>query len=144
MLSAVLWGQFKSDVVQQGLPQSSDLNQIHSQGSLFDPNRFSINHGFSMSLLSFGGQPMNISTYTNQMTYLLNENSWIQTDMALVMPSGVQSSLSGLGLQNNLFYRASLGYKPFSNVQINLSFEKMPAYYYRPNHHLKTYHRSIW
>ena len=129
MLSAVLWGQFKSDVVQQGLPQSSDLNQIHSQGSLFDPNRFSINHGFSMSLLSFGGQPMNIR---------------IQTDMALVMPSGVQSSLSGLGLQNNLFYRASLGYKPFSNVQINLSFEKMPAYYYRPNRHLKTYHRSIW
>lgn len=141
---AVLVGQFKSDIDQHRLPRTTGLNQTQTQGSLLDPNRFSMNHGFSMSLLSMGGQPMNINTYTNQMTYLLNNKTWVQTDVAFVMPSGPQGSFYNQGLQNNIYYRASLGYKPLSNMQINFSIEKMPTYYYRPNYSLSPFHRPVW
>jgi hypothetical protein len=97
-----------------------------------------------MSLMSMGGKSFNMNTYTNQMTYMISDKTWLQTDFAFVLPNGSPSTLPNQAIQNNLFYKASLGYQPFENLQFNLSIERMPAYQYRPNYTLNPFRRSIW
>lgn len=139
----IVSGQYKHDLAKPTMP---DLGLSPNVGdkSLLDPSRFAMQHGFSMSLMSMGGTSLNMNTYTNQMTYMISDKTWLQTDFAFVLPNGSPSTLPNQPIQNNLFYKASLGYQPFESIQFNLSIERMPTYQYRPNYILNPFHRSIW
>ncbi|MBT3217372.1 MAG: hypothetical protein HOD97_07195 [Candidatus Marinimicrobia bacterium] len=136
-------GQYKHDLAKPVMPNREVAGQTNNS-SLLDPSRFSMHHGFSMSLMSMGGKPLNMNTYTNQMTYMISDKTWIQTDIAFVLPNGSPTSLPNQSLQQNLFYRASLGYQPFENLQFNLSIERMPTYQNKPNYILNPFHRPVW
>lgn len=142
-LVAVAAGQFRHDLVKPAMP-GVGLSGNMAGKSLLDPSRFSMQHGFSMSLMSIGGTPLSMNTYSNQMTYMISDKTWLQTDFAFVLPNGSPSTLSNQNIQNNLFYRASLGYQPIENLQFNLSVERMPTYQFRPNYTLNPFHRPIW
>lgn len=143
LLLSIASGQFRHDIAKPTMPTIGPHGNS-SEYNLLDPSRFSMQHGFSISLMSLGGTPLSMNTYTNQMTYMISEKSWLQTDVAFVLPNGSPSTLPNQSFQNNLFYRASLGYQPIENLQFNLSVERMPTYQFRPNYTLNPFHRPVW
>ena len=55
--------------------------------SLFDPQRFDIQQGFSMSMMSMGNQPVSVAGYTNKITYWANNNLRLNASILLYQPS---------------------------------------------------------
>ena len=79
-------------------------NNIHGQldfsnMSLFDPQRFDIQQGFSMSMMSMGNQSVSVAGYTNKITYWANDNLRFNANILLYQPS--MNSFNHQGIQNN-------------------------------------------
>ena len=71
LLETPVMSQLRSNVPVNTLPVNTQgLSQVHNL-SIFDPNRFSINHSFGMSMMGFGGNSLTVGSYTNQMNYII-------------------------------------------------------------------------
>ena len=67
--------------------------------SLFDPQRFDIQQGFSMSMMSMGNQSVSVAGYTNKITYWANDNLKFNANILLYQPS--INSFNHHGIKNN-------------------------------------------
>jgi hypothetical protein len=125
LLTAVGFGQLKSDLNQY---QVSDL-LLKAPGTiepLFSPNRFSMNHSFSYSMMSTGAGTIGLGSYTNTMSFQLRPNLTLSTILTLSQPtlsSGMQTP--GLTL-DQVGYGAQLDFRPTKNTHFQFSFQKSP------------------
>ena len=120
--------QLRSDLPMKGLP-------INTRGlSIFDTNRFSINHSFGMSMTSFGGNSLSLGSYTNQMNYMIKDNMRLSTSFSLSSPMNGINPYANNGLGGTqIFYGASLDYQPTENLFVKFSMDNYPRYgYSRP------------
>ena len=132
ILATGLFGQLKSDLPL--ITPHSPLKSVASP-SWFDPQRFSMNHGFSISFMSGSGLApgsTSLSVYTNQMRYLVASNLVLISKIHLAQPGIMGASqLGGNNLQ--VYYQAGMDWQPFNNVRVHLGVSNLsPMRYYSP------------
>ena len=109
-------------------------NNLHGQldystMSLFDSDRFDIQQGFSMSMMTIGNQSVSVAGYSNNITYWANNNLRLNANILLYQPS--ISSLDPQGNQNNgprIALDAGLIYQPTKNTFLQINFKNLPNY----------------
>lgn len=127
------FGQFKGS----GFPEESIKEGIVSQQtgssifSFLNSDSFHMNHSYSLSYSSFGGQGLALGVYTNSMLFNLSNNFNIQVDASIVhspyssLGKNFSNSLAGIYLS-----RAAINYKPWDDVYISVQYQNVPNYYY--------------
>ena len=128
------FGQFRSDIPLTNIRES--IAGKTEFASLFDPNRYQMNHSFSMSFLSMNGAPVSVGAYTNSFSFAISPNMILNTQVSLVQPS-----MGGINNQGQLFYNVGLDYKVSENSLFSFKINNYPTYYQRSNqyYHLRGY-----
>ena len=125
LLSGVMIAQFRTELPVKSLP--TNLNgELDNQGSLFTPDRFDISHGFTMSMMSMGGQSVSLAGFTNRITYMAMDNLKLDANVTLFktqMPFQQQGSLMD---QLDVAYDAGITYQPTKNSFLQLRFQNIP------------------
>jgi hypothetical protein len=126
-LCAICVGQLRSSLPERTLPiNSQGLSQARIL-PIFDANRFNMNHSFDISMMSAGNQSMTMGAYTNQANYMLKENLLLSTQFSLASPMGGMNPYANNGLNGaQLYYAASLDYKPMKNLFLKFSMNNYP------------------
>ncbi len=125
LLTGVLSAQLRHQPV---VPSTTQRLRSVAGSSLLDPNRFSMNQGFSMSFMSGGGLSGGsggLSVYSNQVQYLLTDNLIISNQLYLVQPSmgGAQPGESNV----QAYFNTAINWRIFKNTQISLALSNMPT-----------------
>ena len=129
LLAGVAFAQFRMDAPVQSLP--TNLNgELDTQPalSLFDPARFDISHGFTMSMMSMGGQSVSLAGFTNRITYMAMDNLKLDANVTLFktqMPFQQQDPLMN---QLDLAYDAGITYQPTKNSFLQFRFQNIPQH----------------
>lgn len=113
-----------------------------------NPNNFSMNHNFNVSMMNTSTGSVSLTSYINTMSYRFSEKLNVSADVKVQYSPYVSSSL-GTGyassLQKNLsgifLSRASMNYRISDNAMINLEYRRLDEsdyynnfwdpYYYR-------------
>jgi len=125
---ATLPAQFKSDLLIGEIP--TNLNgELDSRPSLslFDPERFDMSYGLSMSMMSNGQNMYSLTGLTNRITYLVMDNLKIDANIILYksqMP--FQQNQDKFRNLLDIAYDAGITYKPTDNSFLQLRFKSMP------------------
>ena len=126
LLVGIATAQFRSELPVQSLP--TNLNgELDNQESvsLFNPDRFDISHGFTMSMLSNGQYSYSVMGLTNNINYLLNDK--LMLDANLTLYSSQLPLQQGLAFnQLNIGYDAGITYQPTKNSFLQLRFQNLP------------------
>ena len=115
-LSGIILAQFRMDVPTQTLP--TNLNgELDAQPSLslFDPARFDMSHGFTMSMMSIGGQSVSMAGFTNRITYMALDNLRFDANVTLYKTQHPFQQQGALMDQLDVAYDASITYQPTKN-----------------------------
>ena len=124
---ATLSAQFKSDLQIGEIP--TNLNgELESRPllSLFDPERFDMSYGLSMSMMSNGQNMYSLTGLTNRISYLVMDNLKIDANIILYktqMPFQHQDKFRN---QLGMAYDAGVTYKPTDNSFLQLRFKSLP------------------
>ena len=124
---ATLSAQFKSDLQIGEIP--TNLNgELDSRPSLsfFDPERFDMSYGLSMSMMSNGQNMYSLTGLTNRISYLVMDNLKIDANIILYksqMPFQHQDKFRN---QLDIAYDAGITYKPTDNSFLQLRFKSIP------------------
>lgn len=98
--------------------------------NLFDPNRFNINHSYSLSFMNMGNNPVSMGIYQNQMSYIFSENLILNAKLGFIHnPLQMGMNQRQTNLFDNLIYGAELMYRPKENVILNIEFDSYPSLY---------------
>ena len=129
LLATPVMSQLRSNVPVNTLPVNTQgLSQVHNL-SIIDPNRFSINHSFGMSMMGFGGNSLTVGSYTNQMNYMIKDNMKLSTSLSLFSPVNGINPYANNGLVGaQVYYGASLDYQPTKNLFVKFSMDNYPRY----------------
>ena len=128
-LSGFILAQFRTDVPIQTLP--TNLNgELDAQPSLslFDPARFDLSHGFTMSMMSMGGQSASIAGFTNRITYMAMDNLRFDANVTLYKTQLPFQQQGALLNQLDVAYDAGITYQPTKNSFLQLRFQNIPHY----------------
>jgi len=128
-LSGFVLAQFRTDVPIQTLP--TNLNgELDTQPSLslFDPARFDMSHGFTMSMMSMGGQSASIAGFTNRITYMAMDNLRFDANVTLYKTQLPFQQQGALLNQLDVAYDAGITYQPTKNSFLQLRFQNIPHY----------------
>ena len=126
-VATLLPAQFKSDLQIGKIP--TNLNgelDSRSSLSLFDPERFDMSYGLSMSMMSNGQNMYSLTGLTNRISYLVMDNLKIDANIILYksqMPFQHQDKFRN---QLNIAYDAGVTYKPTDNSLLQLRFKSLP------------------
>ena len=124
---ATLSAQFKSDLQIGEIP--TNLNgELDSRPSLslFDPKKFDMSYGLSMSMMSNGQNMYSLTGLTNRISYLVMDNLKIDANIILYksqMPFQHQDKFRN---QLDIAYDAGVTYKPTDNSFLQLRFKSLP------------------
>ena len=124
---ATLPAQFKSDLQIGEIP--TNLNgELDSRPSLslFDPERFDMSYGLSMSMMSNGQNMYSLTGLTNRISYLVMDNLKIDANITLYksqMPLQQQDKFRNL---LDIAYDAGVTYKPTENSFLQIRFQNLP------------------
>jgi hypothetical protein len=127
LLPVLAFGQLK----EQLEPQSFSQLLTQPQGLLgligLDPNRFSMQHSYSLSYMSLGGHGFSQGVYLNTMSYRFSDPLQVSLQWGVL-----NQPLSGLGVpslyQNGVFLSgASVEYKPSRNLSIGVQYNRAPG-----------------
>ena len=124
---ATLSAQFKSDLQIGEIP--TNLNgELESRPSLslFNPERFDMSYGLSMSMMSNGQNMYSLTGLTNRISYLAMDNLKIDANIILYksqMPFQHQDKFRN---QLDIAYDAGVTYKPTDNSFLQLRFKSLP------------------
>lgn len=148
ILSLLLYGclatagaQYRSEAPRVAFPSAIEELQHREALSGLDPARFQMNHSFSISMLSSGGQSLGLGAYTNFMNFSLTSNLLLQTSISLLKPTSTGVGSNPNVLDGRILYGASLQYRPTTHTLLEFSLQNYPAYHtsrYRPWHLLDT------
>ena len=110
--------QFKKDV--EKLHSLPSLSLVTPPSTLFSPNQLKINHGFNLSVSSFGGKTVQMGSYTNSLSYLFKPNVLLQSNVTLYQIPGTFQPSSEIG------YDLTLSYQPWEHSIFHISILKHP------------------
>ena len=133
LVTGLALGQFKSDVKKMSTPEGLHFEHEQHQTSLFSPERFSMNHGFGVSMMSMGGQSFSASAYTNTINWAVRDNLFISSRVSYVLPSMASKMGSSNLSEGFLQYGIDVNYRPTENTALYLSFQNHPRYFGRQN-----------
>ena len=121
--------QFKASRPGMSVPTNLNGELDYSGWSLFDPNRFDMQHGFSMSMMNIGGQSVSVAGYTNNLTYWAKNNLRLDANILLYQPA-INTVQGGLAPGSSLktVYDVGLIYAPTKNSFLELRFQNAPYY----------------
>jgi len=96
---------------------------------------FIMRHSFSLNYMTFAGQGVSMTSYTNSMFYRLMSNLNVQLDVSVMyspystLGDQFQKDISGVYISN-----AAINYHPWNNFSVHLQYRTMPfGYgYYHP------------
>jgi len=109
---------------------STDRN--NSSGSWTDALNMTMNHSYSMTFSSFGGQMQNINAYTNSMLFDISENLDAQVDISFLHSPFGNSFMANESLGSRIIIdRARLDYQISDRTNISFEFSQRP-YYHSP------------
>ena len=122
--------QFKASRPEMSVPTNINGELDYSRLSLFDPDRFDIQHGFTMSMMSVGGQSVSLAGYTNNLTYWATDNLRLDANILLYQPviNAMNGGLTPGGSSLELAYDAGLIYAPTKNSFLEFRFQNIPYY----------------
>ena len=129
LLAGLAFAQFRMDVPVQSLP--TNLNgELDTQPSLslFDPARFDISHGFTMSMMSMGGQSISLAGFTNRITYMAMDNLKLDANVTLFKTQIPFQQQDPLMNQLDIAYDAGITYQPTKNSFLQLRFQNIPQH----------------
>ena len=124
---STLSAQFKSDLQIGEIP--TNLNgELDSRPSLslFDPKKFDMSYGLSMSMMSNGQNMYSLTGLTNRISYLVMDNLKIDANIILYksqMPFQHQDKFRN---QLDIAYDAGITYKPTDNSFLQFRFKSLP------------------
>jgi hypothetical protein len=126
LVNCITFSQFINDIPLQQLP--TNLNgELENSFSIFGSNRFNINHGFSMSMHSINNQNISIAGYTNNISYLFNENLLLSSKFMLYKENTPFNSNNLISTnQLNMGYEFGLKYRPSKNSFLELKVQSLP------------------
>ena len=126
---AILPAQFKSDLQIGEIP--TNLNgELDSRPSLslFDPERFDMSYGLSMSMISNGQNMYSLTGLTNRISYLVTNNLKFDANIILYksqMPFQQQNKFNNL---LDIAYDAGVTYRPTESSFLQIRFQSLPYY----------------
>ena len=126
-LSGIILAQFRMDVPTQTLP--TNLNgELDTQPSLslFDPARFDMSYGFSMSMMSMGGQSVSMAGFTNRVTYMAMNNLRLDANVTLYKTQLPFQQQGALMNQLDVAYDAGITYQPTKNSFLQFRLQRYP------------------
>jgi len=132
--TAIAEAQFRENV-----SQSSDYtgaviktNQTSPVGDFMNLLNMTMDHSYSMTFSSIGGQFQNLNAYTNHMTFGLSEDLTGHLDVSVLhSPFGnsfMNSNFDNLG-SRIIIDRAQLDYQISPNANLSIQFSQRPYYY---------------
>lgn len=127
LLTGIILAQFRMDVPTQTLP--TNLNgELDAQPSLslFDPARFNMSHGFTMSMMSMGGQSVSMAGFSNRITYMAMENLRLDANITLYKTQLPFQQKGALIDQLDMAYDAAITYQPTKNSFLQFRFQNIP------------------
>ena len=127
LLTGIILAQFRMDVPTQTLP--TNLNgELDAQPSLslFDPARFNMSHGFTMSMMSVGGQSVSMAGFTNRITYLAMDNLRFDANVTLYKSQLPFQQQGALMDQLDVAYDAGITYQPTKNSFLQFRLQNIP------------------
>jgi hypothetical protein len=129
LLPVIAMGQLKSDTDKLIFSPKSSFPENESIISFFDSDRLTMNHVFSVQMMNFGRQSYSVGSYTNLMSYIINDNLRLRTSISFLQPgNNAFTNLLGAN-RNQLFYNALLDYKPTNNTLLQFGISNIPRYY---------------
>ena len=122
------YAQFKHETPIKSLP--TNLNgELDNSSSIFSPYRININHSFAMSMHNINNYSTSIAGYTNNISYLINENLLFNSNITLYKQnSPYNSQMPGALNQLNVGYDLGLRYRSSKNSFIELKVQSFPYY----------------
>ena len=126
LLCGVTIAQFRTELPVKSLP--TNLNgELDNQPSLalFDPDRFNLSHGFTMSMLSNGNHSYSVAGLNSTMNYLITDNLILDANITLYkaqLPFQQQGKIPG---QLDIAYDAGITYQPTKNSFLQLRFQNL-------------------
>ena len=127
LLAGLVFAQFRTDVPVQSLP--TNLNgELDTQPSLslFDPTRFDISHGFTVSMMSMGGQSVSLAGFTNRITYMAMDNLKLDANFTLFKTQIPFQQQNPIMNQLDVAYDAGITYQPTKNSFLKIRFQNIP------------------
>lgn len=105
--------------------------RVDSKFSLFDPDRFSMQHSYSVSYISSNGHGQTIGLYLNSMRYQISRSVDLDVTLGwLHQPSQVFSrNEQGVNNYGRIMPNVRLLYQPSEKFRFQVSFESMPGVY---------------
>ena len=131
-----LIGQFYSDLPKNTAP--SILNRVKDDHfNLYShSNKFNINHGFSMSMMSNGQSLYSISEFNNHISCQLLDGVILNANIGLFMIQSPMQNKNQLTEQFSMAYDASIIYRPTENSFLQVRLQHLPYHqrqqYYSP------------
>ena len=135
-----LFEDLRPEMVPNNIHGQLDFNNM----SLFDHQRFDIQQGFSMSMMSMGNQSVSVAGYTNKITYWANDNLRLNANILLYQPS--MNSFNHQDIQNNgpkIAIDAGLIYQPTENSFLQINFQNLPNHGLNNRFNNNTYRRNF-
>ncbi|MFQ6604758.1 MAG: hypothetical protein ACE5D8_04300 [Fidelibacterota bacterium] len=130
LLAGFMFGQRIADLPGVNGPDTFHSFLQERPGSeLLPSDKFEMHHGFSMSMMSLGqGLSVSVGSYTNQMTYWINKNFRLDTDITLYQPMMSSPVNNGNGFTGGVLFQSRLLLKPTENSVFSLSIGNYPSY----------------
>ena len=126
-LSGIILAQFRMDVPTQPLP--TNLNgELDAQPSLslFDPARFDMSHGFTMSMMTIGGQSVSMAGFTNRITYMAMDNLRFDANVTLYKTQLPFQQQGALMDQLDVAYDAGITSQPTKYSFLQFRLQNIP------------------
>ena len=125
-LVSILNGQFISNLPSNSLPLKLDSRLDKYPIFTKTLNRFNMNHGFTMSMISDGKTSYSISGINNNFSYSYLDNLSLNGSIGLYMVQSPIQKQNPLIEQLMMSYDASIIYKPTENSILQFRLQKLP------------------
>jgi hypothetical protein len=99
-------------------------------GSWMNLLNMTMDHSYSMSFSSFGGQMQNLNAYTNHMFFDVSDRMNAQLDLSVLHSPFGNSFMSNDNMGAQIIVdQARIDYRLSDNASISLQFSQRPGYY---------------
>ncbi|MCK4856582.1 MAG: hypothetical protein KAT58_01295 [candidate division Zixibacteria bacterium] len=148
LLLVILYGTLAADktlVSQQAVGGNTgiEVKGVASPFSLFDRTRFQMNHGYSISYFSAGGEGNMIAMYLNQIDYDLTRTLRLSVRLSWLHQPQAALGISKRTISNQLLPAFRLDWRPSDKFHLQINYETLSPYSY---YHRRSgfYDNSLW
>jgi hypothetical protein len=140
------YAQFKDDNIFKPTVREGIIT--HSPNLIFgfiNPDNLIMNHSYSMSYTTFGGNGVALGVYTNSLLFKFADNLNLEVDASLVHSPYSSFGKNHQNMLNGIYLsKAQLNYQPWDNFNISVQYRSLPGNYYSPYSGFYGYNRNFF